>query len=429
MSLRLSNLLVACCFAAFAQVLHADSIVLRSSLRTTGESPILLRDIANLEGSDAIALGSVVVVEHPASRNSPQVIEVSADEVRTAIHAARPRTRWGRIALNGDTCTVRLVAPKEEREPKAIAPVPMPAEKFKPVGPSWTIASDFNEENVRSAIAARLVSFLKVDPASVRLVFAEADSSLLEQAGVGRTLDIQPTGLGAQVPVLVRVFEGERVIAAGTVKVRVEQKRPVVVASRSLHRGDTVSSEVVLCEERWVAPGERYSVENSVMGCVVKNRLEPGQIFIEGDVEAALLVKRGEIVNIACLTGSIVMNTRARALAAGREGETIDFAPIRDPKSRIAAKVVSAGQAVIQAEEPEDHIFQNRPVAAATPDHPRPSSLSAAPLPTVAKKAEVGTISVEKVTNNPDGTFVVQARTQDPRRPIKKMKFLPIDVP
>lgn len=434
---RTSAILAATCFAQFS---HADSIVLRSSVRTDSDTPLLLREIANLEGPDAVALGGVVVLEASKPGNVRPIVTLSIEEVRSVISASRPQTRWGRIAFNGDSCTVRLIEPKQEAAEPAAKPV-APAATEHPVapGPTWRLASELAEENVRGTIAGRLVRFLKVEPETVRLNFAESDATLLDMPGAGRVLDVQPTGLGTVVPVLVRVFEGERVIAAGTVKVRVEQQQHVVVCGRSLRRGDIVAKDGVLVEDRWVAPGARYLSESSVIGNVVKNRLEPGQVFVEGDVEAALLVKRGDIVNLACLSGSIVMNTKARALTQGREGEVIEFVSLRNAKSRVTAKVIAPGQAVIQAQEPEDQVFRNEPAADPAPPTDTPSKpvsqspfapAQAQPMPQQPPtQVQVGSVKVEKVVNNADGTFVVHAKTDDPRRPVKKMKFTPIEVP
>ena len=56
------------------------------------------------------------------------------------------------------------------------------------------------------------------------------DATLLDMPGAGRVLDVQP-GHGTVVPVLMRVFEGERVIAAGTVKVRLNSSSTLLSAA------------------------------------------------------------------------------------------------------------------------------------------------------------------------------------------------------
>jgi flagella basal body P-ring formation protein FlgA len=275
---------------------------------------------------------------------------------------------------------------------------------------------------VRSAVASRLVSFLKADPADVRLAFAVGDERLLGMDGSGCTLDIQPTGLGSQVPVLIRVFEGDRIAAAGTVRVRAEQRREVVAARESLKRGDVVSEDRVIAESRWVVPGERYAAGAQVIGMVVKNRIEPGQVFVEDDVEPAVVIRRGDVCTIACLSGSIVLNVKARAMANGREGETIEFAPMANPRTRVRAKVLSAGQAVINASAPEDHVFGDAEVAQA-----EEKTIARAEPAKVPASAEVGTIQVQRVTERPDGSIIVEAKTPNGKRPTKKMRFLPLD--
>lgn len=422
-SLSMFGLLIAA--LAAPGVSRADTIELRSSARAA--IPVSLRDVAELDGPDALALGDLVIFEQ-AKDTGVTRLELSVEEVRAALNTAKSDIRWGKIALSGDSCSVRLIQEKKDAPAPQAEPEPAPAPAPRaPAGPIWRVVADFKEEGLRSAIGSRLASFLKADPGEVRVAYADSDSALLDTPSVGRTLDIQPTGLGAMVPVMVRIFEGERVVAAGTAKVRVEQKLNVVGATRALHRGDIVTSEVIFSESRWTTPGERLATQAAVLGSVVKNRLQPGELFLESDVEPAMLVKRGDIVNLACLSGSIVMNTKARALANGRENEMIEFAPLSNTKSRVTARVVAPGQAVVSADQPEDQVFQNKPVASAAPETPH---LAAAPKQSKpADMASVGAVTVQRVTTRPDGTFVVEAATKDPKKPVRKMKFLPFDEP
>lgn len=420
---------------AVAPALRADEIVLRSSARAA--SPVTLREIATLEGPDAEALGAVIVLDS-SSDSKAWKAELSVEDIRTALNSARPGIRWGKIALSGDSCSIRLIAESTDAPATELAPAPAAAPaSIAPVGPTWHVVADMREESLRTAIATRLVSFLKASPSDVRVAFADSDATLLDTVSLGRTLDIQPTGLGAMVPVMVRVFDGERVVAAGTAKVRVEQKLQVVGATRSLHRGDVVTKEVVITESRWTIPGQRLASEATVLGSMVKNRLQPGELFLESDVEPAILVKRGDIVDVACLAGSIVMNTKARAMANGRENEMIEFTPLRNTKTRVTARVVAPGQAVVNADGGDDQVYQSTPVAAPTTVDGSTASArvlgpgppAVVPAPRAPELATTGTATVQRVTTKPDGTFVVEAATKDPKKPVRKMKFMPIDVP
>lgn len=403
----------AACWACAALVslsARADTVTLRGAARIDGGRAALLRDVAELDGPHANELGDVEVA-------SAGTTEVGIDQVRDAIKAARPSARFGALAFSGDRCTIRVTRAFKPEEPAPAAPV-----ANKVTAPDWRTASELRDTSVRSAVASRLVSFLKADAADVRLAFATGDERLLSMDGSGHTLDIQPTGLGSQVPVLIRVFDGDRIAAAGTVRVRAEQRREIVAAREALKRGDVVTGERVIAESRWVAPGERYAAGSQVIGMVVKNRIEPGQVFIEDDVEPAVVIRRGDVCTIACLSGSIVLNVKARALANGREGETIEFAPTANPRTRVRAKVLSAGQAVINAGAPEDHVFGEVEVAA-----PEEKAVARAGPAKVSASAEVGTIQVQRVTERPDGSIIVEAKTPNGKRPTKKMRFLPLD--
>lgn len=411
---------------AFAHSACADTIQLHSSARAT--APIALRDVATLEGPDALALGDLIVFELPTQTHVARV-DLSIEDIRNALNERKPDIRWGKIALSGDSCSLRLVTEQTKPpEPEPAAPpepAPVPAKMVS--GPTWQVVADLRDDSLRAAIGNRLANFLKAEPDAVRISFSESDSTLLNTPAAGRTLDIQPTGLGAMVPVVIRIFAGERVVAAGTARVRVEQRRSVVGAARALHRGDLVTDKVVFSESRWTTPGERLATQEAIIGKVVKNRVQPGELFLEGDVEAAILVKRGDIVNVACLAGSIVLNTKARAMANAGENDIIEFTPLRNSKSKVTARVVAPGQAVINAVESEDQVYQGAPIAPQEPQIPPDPARASAPV--ASEKASVGAVTVQRVTTKPDGTFVVEAATRDPKKPVRKMKFIPLDEP
>ncbi|HEX8878312.1 MAG TPA: flagellar basal body P-ring formation chaperone FlgA [Phycisphaerales bacterium] len=389
-----------------------DAITLLSSVRVEGGKAITLRQVATLEGAHAEELGDIEVLP---SVGDDAGVEIGIDQLRDSIKAARPDARLGVLAFSGDRCVVRAM--RATIETPAAAPAATPSSK---PAIEWRHASDVRESTVRGAVAARLVSFLRVKPEDVRLSFSPGDERLLSLSADGRTLDIQPAGLGAQVPVLVRVFEGDKIAAAGTVRVRVEQRWAIAASRAALKRGDIVREEHLLREDRWVTPGERYADADSVIGMVVRNRVEAGQVFVEDDVEPAVLIRRGDIVTVACLSGSIVVNIKARALAPGREGEMIELAPTTNAKARVRAKVIGPGQAVVNADVPGDNVFG----AEAEQREAAPEPIAAA-RPT--QSAIVGTIQVQRVTERPDGSIIVEAKTPGGKRPTKKMKFLPLD--
>lgn len=409
-SRKLRSVLAAWALCALAA--RGDTITLHSSARVEPGRAISLREIATLEGAHAEELGGVEVLPGVAADGTA---EIGIDQLRDAIKAGRPNARMGVLAFSGDRCMVRPTRPAVALE-KAVAATPVRAAPTI----EWRTASDIRESTVRGAVSARLVSFLRVEAKDVRLSFAAGDEKLLAMPADGHTLDIQPTGLGSQVPVMVRVFDGDKIAAAGTIRVRVEQRRAIAASRAAMKRGDVVSDEQLLREDRWVAPGERYAEADQLVGMVVKNRIEAGQVFVQDDVEPAVLIRRGDVVTVACLSGSIVVNIKARAMAPGREGEMIELAPTANPKSRVRAKVIGPGQAVVSAEAPADTVFGGEEPAAEVKPEP---IASAAPT----KSATVGTIQVQRVTERPDGSIIVEAKTPGGKRPTKKMKFLPLD--
>jgi flagella basal body P-ring formation protein FlgA len=72
------------------------------------------------------------------------------------------------------------------------------------------------------------------------------------------------------------------------------------------------------------------------------------------DVDRPIAVKRGDIVSVRSVVGTASVRTRARALAAGGEGDVIDL-EVLGSRARITARVIGPGRAVIadRAEQPE----------------------------------------------------------------------------
>ena len=67
-------------------------------------------------------------------------------------------------------------------------------------------------------------------------------------------------------------------------------------------------------------------------------------------VEAPIVIKRGDLVNIHCISGSILIELqRMRARRDGREGETIEFESADGKRTRLQARVSGPGRAVIVA--------------------------------------------------------------------------------
>lgn len=126
----------------------------------------------------------------------------------------------------------------------------------------------------------------------------------------------------------------------GTVALR----RRVAVADRQIEAGRVVGADMV--RTAWIqddGSGNWLTDEAGVIGRVARKPLQPGEPFDEDDMEAPILVQRGQSVWVTC---GFVQVT-ARALSDGRAGESLQ---LENPASgrRFSAMVTGPGMAELR---------------------------------------------------------------------------------
>jgi flagella basal body P-ring formation protein FlgA len=312
-----------------------DTVTLRATAEV-GEGKVLLRDVAELSGKAAEALGEVVVLEKwPAGETAWTTVEVGA--VRSAMNAT-PNVNWGRISLSGSSCTVRkAVKPVGE----AAGSVPTGAQAAEP-----TAAVATGGPSVRSMIPARLSEVFSVPESMMRLTFEDSAKALLDAPTGGRVVEITPNGIADRVPLTIRVFEKDRIVASGTTRVIVQVKRDVLLAKAALKRGHLLTLADAAIEARWVGPTVT-AADTTDFGAVVKASLvKQGQMLLKSDLEPAVVVKRGEFVSVSCVSGTVIVKVTARAASDARVGEIIRFEGTDKKKQVFLARVAGPGKAV-----------------------------------------------------------------------------------
>lgn len=314
------------CPGAHAQ----DTVVLRESAEVAPSGPLTLAQIAELSGDGARALAAVEIRLEGRPAGADGWTTVGAPEVIEAIRAV-PGVNWGKLTVRGSACAVRRAgdAPARPAAPQRSA----------------SVAPGVPGPTLRAAVEQRLREAFGPGGEEVRLTFDEASAALLETPLAGRTADVQLVGSSSRQSVTVRVFEGLRQIAAGTVRVEVRVKRRVALAAQALRRGDPVTPESVRTEERWVEPGVRPADPARVVGRAARGRIDEGSVVEESDIEAAVVIRKGDMVDVYCLSSSINLKSVARATEPGREGETIK---LQTPGSKrvFSARVDGPGRAV-----------------------------------------------------------------------------------
>lgn len=330
------SILLAMLLAAAA---HAGTVRL-SARATVAPGPVTLVDIATLEGDDALALATVEIEpDAVAAAGAQRRFEITLDQVRAALD--RRGVNWGRIALSGAACLVRVAgeAPETERGDAADKPERGPE-----------IVTLEGPQTVRTRVAALLGTLFDAEPRDLRLLFDDRDDDFLATPEWGRRIDLQPnsTGSSSRQSVTVRIFEGERLVEARTIRIDALVRREVLLLASGVSRDDTIRREHLVPETVWFDPAEEAPVQglDNAVGMHARTRLEAGDILRQNDIEPPLLVRRGERVTIHCISGGVALRVKARAEHDARMGELVECR-IDGRRSGFAARVTGEGVAVV----------------------------------------------------------------------------------
>lgn len=313
-----------------------STIALRPVVRLASEaSAVTLADVADLAGEEATRLASTPLTEIWPAADKDGWRRLDVEQVRSVL-SARKDVNWGRVTLVGHVCMARRDDP-EPTKPEAKSAEPSKApEEIDDTG------------TVRATVRAKVAEVLRASPDRLRLKFEDHDRELLGMAVAGRFVEVQPVGQSDRMPMQVTVYEGERIIASGTVRVDVRVKRPVLVVRQGLSRGQKIGPEDVTSDEQWLPAKTRPATAASVIGTVAKTAVRAGKVLEEADAESPVIVRKGDLVAVHCLAGLVKVETIGRAMQNGRDGEVVPF-QAQDSKRVFQARMSGHGRAVAVA--------------------------------------------------------------------------------
>ena len=312
-------------------------IALRPAVRAVADRALTLADVADLSGAEAEALAGVVV---HAGLGAGERGVVRMRDVRAALDAHG--VNWGRISVRGSECElVVAAAPKTERAPAAERSAPEPRHQTVSASDSPT---------VRTEVAGTLANLFGVALEDLQIAFDDADGALLATGGEGRRIEVQPAASpsASRIPLNVWVYEGDRVVVSGQIRADVRVRRDAVIATAALRRGQTISAGDVTLETLWTEPsaGAPIASLEEAVGQVSRTRIPAGTAIRADHIERAMVVKRGDLVTVHCVSGGIVVKAPARAQSDGRDGEVIEF-KLDKSKRPFLARISGAGRAVM----------------------------------------------------------------------------------
>lgn len=306
---------------------------------------VRLSQIADLEGEAALAMGEVIVLtarELAAGGGAWMRVDIGA--VRRAMDSAG--ANWGRIAISGGRCMVRLGSAPVAAVGAAPAQAPEPVMEEVPV--------EAGAQTIKGHVADTLARLFGVERANIRLLFDPNDEDLLGQSEWGRRIVVQPvtTAGSARVLVDVRVFAGDRLAHSRRLSVEVEVRRRVVTMVKTVVRRAVIPADALSEAERWVAPSGPAPVESAgaAIGCIARTRLDAGSLLRVNELEASAVIRRNELATVHCLRAGFEIRTRARAQQDGAQGDVIEFT-LEGSNRPFLARVDGPGIAVADLDQ------------------------------------------------------------------------------
>lgn len=307
------------------------SVMLLPMASQESRGPVKLGTIARLSG-EVGALGDLVIVPDCGAVDS---LKIELEQVRGILSGERS-VNLGRVRLSGSVCTLRIAPKVVEPAKQAAAPATTPA----------AVSGD----RVRDRLAARLSQMLDVPPEDLRLTLEAQPADVLDRPVGALTCLLQPTGSGDRIPFQVKLLDHDRVMATGSARATVLIRRTVMVATRRLTRGATFTSEDFTTDERWLAPSITPAALHVAPGQVVRGNVDAGEVIEQRDLEPPIVVHKGDLVAVDCVSGGVVVRATVRATESGREGDVISLQSLKG-KAVLRARISGPGQAVLVVPE------------------------------------------------------------------------------
>lgn len=353
-------MLATCCWGQ-------TSIALRKAVTLGGPGPVTLGQLAEVSGPEADRLAGVVILD-----DGPAVGEARVElaEVRAAL--ARERVNLGRITLSGSGTTVRSSEQVQVKALETSADQP----GLDPDRPG--------AGTVHAGLNARLAELFAVEPSDLRLKLpglTAEQRTLLTAASGGRRVEVHPgaSGTSGRVPLRVEIYRGDRLEQTALLTAEVQIRHRGVAPSAAVQRQQSLDDAMLVDSEAWRSPADAVPLgRGAVVGQLAKRRLDVGRLITAEDLQSPVVVSRGDVVLVHCLSGGVVLKAKARALAAARDGELVRL-QLEGGGKTFQARVNGRGRAVLNLDAPE----AGAPVGGA--DTPDAASDLAAALPPMSK--------------------------------------------
>lgn len=322
----------------------ADRITLRDGVAVSAVAGITLADVAHLDGDAAEALGDVHLGRFAEGADERTITrrQVSDALTEAGVH-------WGRVSLRGRRqITVRRLA---VRPAQGAAPADRPLDDdvatgtdeaagrpvraaANPVEALRVAAAGTGGRSLEQVLDAWLADRLGVARDDLRIDYERGDEALQLNEGNGPfEIRSASSDLAGRTILRVRQIAGDRIVADCRLTADVRVRRPVVVARRSIQRGQTLTGDDLEQAVRWVDSLHPAPLDDAgvLVGQTASRTVRRGSMLVEGDAEPAVLVERGQRVDLYTISGALVIKTIGRAAEDGHLDQVI---AVRHPRTR-----------------------------------------------------------------------------------------------
>ena len=310
----------------FAPALQANSIQLSNEVEVAGLD-VLLRDVARLEGRDAESFADLAVATFGTSRKR---LTVTAASLRQTL--SKHGAHWGRLTLRGfSACKVERV--ESTHEPIAVESqtvAPAVANPLRPVDTS-------TPTTLRDRVVRWIEQNTGVNRDELRIEFSSRDAATLARPALDDRYEFESLSRGVlgRKPIIARQLRAGRVVSTHRITADVTRRVTAVVATTTIGRHQTIHEGDVALQQIYTArSGAEPAIRiEDVTGRIALSVLRPGTVIYQKLIRSQRMIRRGDMVDVNCFVGGLVIETVARAMKDGSVGDLI---PVRNehPKSR-----------------------------------------------------------------------------------------------
>jgi len=205
--------------------------------------------------------------------------------------------------------------------------------------------TNFSGEQLKEQLLAELRS--KVGNEAEIFLPKVIENFYFPQSNVEMRFDFGEQNLVGNVFVGVEFRKNDALLRRVELPVRIKYFLKVLVAQRTINRGETITEGNARLETREVASNINLSsiVGTDAFGKIAKHYLVKGTIITADNLQDGIAIRRGDKVQVVVLSGAIKIVTTGIALDDANAGETVRVR--RDKTNIVLSGIASADGYVV----------------------------------------------------------------------------------